>query len=37
MLPCHFKFSLKKDKLNFRFIGTLRLINVQIVALNFMF
>ena len=23
MLVCHFKFSFKKDKLNFRFIGTL--------------
>ena len=23
MLLCHFKFSFKKDKLNFRFIGTL--------------
>ena len=23
MLPCHFKFSFKKGKLNFRFIGTL--------------
>ena len=25
MLLCHFKFSFKKDKLNFRFIGTLSL------------
>ena len=25
MLLCHFKFSFKKDKLNFRFIGTLTL------------
>ena len=24
MLLCHFKFSFKKDKLNFRFIGTLK-------------
>ena len=23
MLLCHFKFSFKEDKLNFRFIGTL--------------
>ena len=23
MLLCHFKYSFKKDKLNFRFIGTL--------------
>ena len=24
MLLCHFKFSFKEDKLNFRFIGTLK-------------
>ena len=24
MLLCHFKFSFEKDKLNFRFIGTLK-------------
>ena len=24
MLLCHLKFSFKKDKLNFRFIGTLK-------------
>ena len=27
MLLCHFKFSFKEDKLNFRFIGTLNDIN----------
>ena len=27
MLLCHFKFSFKKEKLNFRFIGTLS--NIQ--------
>ena len=25
MLLCHFKFSFKEDKLNFRFIGTLNM------------
>ena len=29
MLLCHFKFSFKKDKLNFRFIGTLTAIRIN--------
>ena len=28
MLLCHFKFSFKKDKLNFRFIGTLTVLSL---------
>ena len=28
MLLCHFKFSFKEDKLNFRFIGTLKQVYV---------
>ena len=34
MLLCHFKFSFKEDKLNFRFIGTL---SVSILCLCIMF
>ena len=29
MLLCHFKFSFKEDKLNFRFIGTLSVLHVR--------
>ena len=36
MLLCHFKFSFKEDKLNFRFIGTVKMFynkNYGLVAL----
>ena len=36
MLVCHFKFSFKKDKLNFRFIGTLnKLKSMEVSTFSF--